>query len=58
MNIVKGHSMELNMIKHKNFALTTMIGLQQSLIKHWKREEVGTNVEIVFLIVYDFIYVI
>ena len=33
VNIVKGHSMELNMIKHKNFALTTMIGLQQSLIK-------------------------
>ena len=34
VNIVKGHSMELNMIKHKNLALTTMIGLQQSLIKH------------------------
>ena len=34
VNTVKEHSMELNMIKHKNPKLTTMIGLQQSSIEH------------------------
>ena len=34
VNTVKGDLMELKVIKHKNLTLTTMIGPQQSSIKH------------------------